>query len=370
MKKFLFCSYPDFSDNALSLFKYMIKKRISGEYIWLYSDVDSINFAESLYDEADNCDIKIIKKNTIAGVWYFLRADYIFTTHGMFEKFPILPWQKKVNLWHGMPLKKIGALLSGSVNMRMTCSISNGSIFDKYISLSFGLEDNQVLKVGAPRNDLFFQRSSFDFSDIFMNNKPVVAWLPTYRKTNTGIDREDGLYKEHSISGLTLDDFEILNETLIKTEKNILIKLHPMDLLNDNEFLQEKINSFSNIKISGRKNDIFSHYSLYQVLQSTDSLITDYSSIYFDYLLLDKPIGLFIYDLDNYSKTRGIIDEVKKQYIGYTISGINSLLEFLNMDSERRSIEMKKLKKAKSVFQSYDKSGNNCKEILSLLNIE
>lgn len=370
MKKFLFCSYPDFSDNALSLFRYMIREKINGEYIWLYSDAESINFVEFLYDENNNCDVKLIKKNTFVGMWHYLSANYIFTTHGMFEKFPILPWQKKINLWHGMPLKKIGALLSENVNMHMTYSISNGKIFDKYISNSFGLDDNQVLKVGSPRNDLLFQRRTFNFNSIFKDQNPVIAWLPTYRKTNIGVDREDGLYLKNSISGLTLDDFVLLNETLVKIKKNILIKLHPMDILNDNIFLLENINSFSNIKISSKKNDLFPHRLLYQLLQNTDSLITDYSSIYFDYLLLDKPIGLFIHDLDNYSKSRGIIDEVKEQYSGFKISDIDSFLEFLNMDSERRLIEIVKLKKVKKVFQSYDKSGYNCKEMLKLLDIK
>lgn len=369
LKKNIFCSYPDFSDNALALFEYMTKNKISGEYIWLYSDIKALEvFKENLdYKLADN--VKFVKKNSVQGIWNYLTGNYIFTTHGMFEQIPLLPWQAKVNLWHGMPLKKIGALLSTSSKLRMSYTISNGSIFDRYIKEAFGVRDSQILKVGYPRNDIFVEPSKFSFTEIFNNNNPVIGWFPTYRKTTTGIVRNDGLYNGNSVTGLTVQDLNVVNKSLILTGKNMIIKLHPMDIINDDKTFVESVNLLSNIKIIDNDSTILSSFSLYEILKCTDSLITDYSSIYFDYLLLNKPIGIFANDLADYSKTRGIIEEVELNFKGYKISDVTSMIKFINLNDKERNDVIKIIAKGKKKFQTYDTEGNNCEKILELLKI-
>lgn len=62
-----------------------------------------------------------------------------------------------------MPLKKIGMLLPGSVKRRISYSISNGSLFNKYIEESFNLESENVIKIESPRNDTIVKPSLFNF---------------------------------------------------------------------------------------------------------------------------------------------------------------------------------------------------------------
>ncbi|MCO5468964.1 CDP-glycerol glycerophosphotransferase family protein [Enterococcus faecium] len=369
MKKIIFCSYPDFSDNALSLFEYMLKNNISGEYVWLYSDAKAAELFEKKIAHKMKNNVKFIKKNSVQGIWNYITGNYVFTTHGMFEQIPLFPWQVKVNLWHGMPLKKIGLLLSTSSKLRMSYTISNGSIFDKYIKEAFGVLDGQILKVGYPRNDVFVDPSRFSFTEIFKNNNSVIGWFPTYRKTKTGVIRDDGAYNEHSITGLTIQDLNVVNDSLLLSGKNMIIKLHPMDIINDDKSFIETINSLSNIKILDNNSTILASFSLYEILKSTDSLITDYSSIYFDYLLLNKPIGIFANDFVDYSETRGIIEEVDLSFKGYKISDVTSMVNFINLDNKERNEVIRIIAEGKKTFQTYDTEGNNCETILKLLNI-
>lgn len=81
------------------------------------------------------------------------------------------------------------------------------------------------------------------------------------------------------------------------------MKLHPKE----EEYYKKTFEGFSNIKLC--TSEFLAKYNLdiYQILSETDLLITDYSSVYFDYLLLDKPILFLNTDLDQYRNNRGFL---------------------------------------------------------------
>jgi CDP-glycerol glycerophosphotransferase (TagB/SpsB family) len=84
-------------------------------------------------------------------------------------------------------------------------------------------------------------------------------------------------------------DFDKLNIKLQQINTTLWLKLHPLDVSNSIKPL-----AFSNIKI------LSGNIDMYPLLKSFDALVTDYSSIYFDYLLLNRPTIFFAYDLENY----------------------------------------------------------------------
>ena len=75
---------------------------------------------------------------------------------------------------------------------------------------------------------------------------------------------------------------------------------------------------------------------LYELLGNTDALLTDYSSVYFDYLLTDKPIGFTIDDFELYGKNRGgyAIDNPLEMMPGMKINTFDDLVQFLTCVSE------------------------------------
>ena len=104
-KLILFNSYPAYSDNALALFEYIMDKRKdivkSYEIIWGQDKNDEVPKYLSKYN------IKNVDKKSPKGIWTYLRAKYIFSTHGYFSGVESGKNQIQVNLWHGCGYKAI-----------------------------------------------------------------------------------------------------------------------------------------------------------------------------------------------------------------------------------------------------------------------
>ena len=105
------------------------------------------------------------------------------------------------------------------------------------------------------------------------------------------------------------------------------MRLHP-----EHDISGISLSEMSNVKIC---NDEFikSHNtSLYKILTYTDALISDYSSIYYDYLLLNKPIALATFDFEHYKNHNGIIvknyDEFKKAFPSVFVESFDDLIAF------------------------------------------
>lgn len=95
MKKYLFCSYPDFSDNSRSLFDYMVEKNFQGKYIWLYSSDNSIDHFKKVLELKGHKDVKLVKKNTIHGLYHYLTANYLFVRMVCLSKFQFCHSKRK-----------------------------------------------------------------------------------------------------------------------------------------------------------------------------------------------------------------------------------------------------------------------------------
>lgn len=127
-------------------------------------------------------------------------------------------------------------------------------------------------------------------------------------------------------------DFQSLNSQLEKLGYAFFLKLHPLTKFSP-------VDKFSNIfQIN---NDV----DIYPFLTYTDFLITDYSSIYFDYLLLDKEIIFIPYDLENYTKNRELyfsFDEITpgKKYYSFSdfINNLNQI-EKLDYSADRKKVK-------------------------------
>lgn len=371
MKKFLFCSTLIFTDNTLAVFNELRNKHIKGKYVWLCKDHKEVEKGRKLIANSINKGEKIyfVKKNSLLGIYHFTFSNYIFYTHGIFEKISVFPWQKKINLWHGMPLKTIGHYTESSVNFHFDYTIGNSPVFIEPLSVAFGINKEKILKIGSPRNDMIFEKSNFKFNELFFNNYRTIIWMPTFR---SDIYSEEIIanYNDDFLSVLSYTEIPSFNDFLSEIKINILIKIHPMDILNENKNIDEINSRCSNIKVDTYKTKLLPD-NIYSILSKTDALITDYSSIYFDYLLLGNPVAIVVSDENEYSKNRGFIPEVERKIEGYKIKNLSQLKSFLlNLTDETKLESMKKLtKKQKKVFQKYDNSPNNSEILLKKLKI-
>ena len=218
-----------------------------------------------------------------------------------------------VNLWHGMPLKKIGNLESGMENIDynfFTKLVSSSDLFTPIMKAAFKAKDDQMLLVGNIRNDELFEEKK---------DKNII-WMPTYRNSKNYHDSQDAF-----IFSLDKLEFNKINKILEEYEYHLYIKLHPLE---ESQFKFK--NNYSNIHMLTE--DIISQYygTLYKFLGTTSALITDYSSVFLDYYLLNRPVAFTINDYEEYKENRGFVfDDVKSLMAGPTINNLDELLKFL-----------------------------------------
>jgi CDP-glycerol glycerophosphotransferase len=327
----LFASQPDFSDNASAFFKFILEKKErkkNCKIIWLVDNNNKIDCKNKIQNCTNslNATINVVTKNSILGIWYYFRSKFVFYTHGVYLGVKIPKNHIVINLWHGMPLKNIGFLDGKEVVAKSSLAISTSKIYQDIISKSFDLSLENVLITGQPRCDLLFKK--VNLSQIFSlpsDLDKLILWLPTYRSSIVGDKRVDGNFKE-SLPVLSDEDLFTLNSHLKSKNYYLIIKLHVMDILNEVDFKQ-----YSNIRVVTNYEFISLNISLYELLGNIDLLLTDFSSVYIDFLLTLKPVGFLFNDLDNYNSSRGFVFENYKEYMpGVKMNNLNSLLSFLD----------------------------------------
>ena len=171
------------------------------------------------------------------------------------------------------------------------------------MATTFNLDPKKVLITGQPRNDAFFNNNKINevnsILEIDLNKySKIIFYIPTFRN---GIGRTDGIINTNNLINLAEYDENSLNDFLVKNNYLLVAKLHPLE--ESSIDMKEQ----TNIKILDSKNMLDYQIILNEILNLSDILITDYSSVYFDYLILDKPILFTNIDEAEYMKNRGFV---------------------------------------------------------------
>ena len=321
----LFTSTPNYSDNSLAVYEFLYKVyKNDFKFIWLFENKKEINLDKK---------IVYVKRHSLKGLYYFFRSKYIFHTHGLYLN-ATTKQQIVFSLWHGMPLKRIQYLfpkdLTNIANRKLNINITiaTSDLMAEIVSRCFNCDISKVKVVGLPRNDYLFDK--LKFKNIPEDQK-VIVWMPTYRD---GINRKEGVQYEFGLPIVNSKNYSEINEWCSKNNICIIIKFHPYQKINN------ILSGLSNIKIVSE--DIVDEKKhFYSYLGSADALITDYSSVYIDYLSIDKPIGFILEDYAKYKDDRGFVFDNPIEYMpGVHIYNIEELKNFIeeiahNIDSSK-----------------------------------
>lgn len=317
----VFNSFPDYTDNSYAVYRYLMNnKKYKYKLIWIFNDKTSI----CKYQE-----VTAYYKFSFKAFYYFAKAKFVFSTHGLYSFLELNQGLKLVNLWHGMPLKTIGSMdlqRDGSSPTKADYLIATSEFFQKIMAKSFNdLPIDRVLLTGQPRNDLLFEETLF-FENYGIDIKQfnsIGIWLPTYRQSIVGDIRKDGVYNENGISFLTMNELQKLDDFLQKSSSLLIVKLHPMDALQYVDFAHLK--NLIIIKPKEFKEQ------LYPLLGKCDYLLTDYSSVWIDYCILKRPIGFVMNDIEEYKKSRGLtIENLDEKLPGTIINTFDKLTSFIS----------------------------------------
>lgn len=316
-RKIVFCSFPDYSDNAYAVYAYIVahpEQYATFKPVWLLNDPKAVNLPTG----------KAVKKRSFKGILEYCRAGMVFHTHGTFGNCPV-KGQTQVSLWHGMPLKTIMELDATHADFppfEFDLTVATSPLFQDVMSRAFGCDTADCPVTGLPRNDLLFESKPLTaiLDEPIPEHDRMVLWMPTYRQGIIGDVRVDGKPMQDGIGFMTPDELSELNVYLEQNRTLMLIKVHPMQDLTPFEGL-----SYSHIRILSSLDA-----PLYHLVGQADALLTDYSSVYIDYLLLDRPIGFVVDDLEEYGDSRGFVfDDPQAVMPGKFIYNKEDLYAFL-----------------------------------------
>lgn len=358
--------------NNYALYKYFINNEYNNAY-QIYYAMPNIKLSER-DTSSKSVDLNYLLNKLIV-IFIFMKSKYVFYDNSNI-RIPSSKNQKIVNLWHGTPLKKIGFMANSATKLSknaLNCFdkilLSNDVQDDIYIQ-SFHLNKDQLLHLGSPRNDLIFNSKS-KFPTVikdYNNFRKHIIWMTTYRVTNDGVAHIDDV--QWSDTGIPLlinfSTLEQMNQFL--KERNILmiLKMHN----NNSQNHLQNIN-FSNIRYLSENDFLSQNIQMYELLNETDALITDYSSIYFDYLLTNKPIGFILNDYDNYKKVNGLYYDNIDYYLPgkhiFNYSELENFLDEISVGIDNYSLQRRKIN---SIFNKYDYNGKNTEKLLEYLEIK
>ena len=283
--------------NSRYLFEYVKENLPEITPLFVINDPELRNSLSSKYGKQyfiETESIQGLRQALSAGVWFTSAGLPAYGT-GLHKKRLI------INLWHGVPLKKI-ALLDPNLKKaariyfkkifseNYTCILTTSHELIPLMARSFAVSEDKIKVWGQPRNDGLFQKN--DCREILGQLFPD---LPEYTKTvlYAPTFRDYG-----QVQLFPFKDFDQKQLEAFLDEKNMLlfIRTHVAEQGSAAPYLGKRIRFLGNEQAE----------DVTGILNIFDCLITDYSSIYIDYLLTDKPMIFLPYDRQQYLDGRGM----------------------------------------------------------------
>lgn len=283
--------------NSRYLFEYVKENLPEITPLFVINDPELRNSLSSKYGKQyfiETESIQGIRQALSAGVWFTSAGLPAYGT-GLHKKRLI------INLWHGVPLKKI-ALLDPNLKKaariyfkkifseNYTCILTTSHELIPLMARSFAVSEDKIKVWGQPRNDGMFQKNDCRkilgqlFPDLPEYTKTVL-YAPTFRDYG-------------QVQLFPFKDFDQKQLEAFLDEKNMLlfIRTHVAEQGSAAPYLGKRIRFLGNEQAE----------DVTGILNIFDCLITDYSSIYIDYLLTDKPMIFLPYDRQQYLDGRGM----------------------------------------------------------------
>lgn len=333
LKYVIFESVPDLSDNTKAVFDEMISRGINKKYkfVWLVADSTKVTqeFENTMFVDFENDSFKLL--------YYKLRAKSLIFCNSLIEKAS----DKTISFYltHATQIKDSSSYYRAPEDIDY-CLVTSEA-FKPLMSKVYGIDEKKIVASGFPRNDILFKPSP-RAHQIFENQfDKIIVWYPTFRQS------KGGRVVEGCNSMPIIHDEKLaikINETL--KEKNILIVLKP-HFAQDISFLTKL--DLSNIRIIDDSFFVKNSISSYEFVAGCDALLTDYSSIYFDYLACDKPIGVVWEDIEHYRQNRGFCMDIDYYMSGaekiYTVDDFLNFVQHLHLGDDVAKSQRQQIRK-------------------------
>jgi len=287
-------------DSPLAIFLHLIDNPKYSKYkhVW------ALNSLENCYDKKylNHPRVKFVKVHSKEYLKYLCKSKFLINNTSFPTYFQKKEGQIYINTWHGTPLKTLGKHMKGVIGQHK--NIQRNFLQSDYIlhpnkytadiiaeshDLN-GIYTGKMVVEGYPRMDLTINSNRKNILDKLKNivdikeDEKIILYAPTWRgEVNNVIDIKDEIK-------------DIINKmyNLMPKGYKLLLKIHTL--------------AYKFVKEDSKLKEICipDSFDTNELLSVVDILITDYSSIFFDYLVTGKPIIYFVYDKEIYSEERGL----------------------------------------------------------------
>lgn len=311
---------------------------------------------DSKYADDDNCRYV----DHLSSIFYYMRAKHVFYTAG---QLPIKPSKTQcvLHLQHGISFKTCGSLtkINNGDEFYFTACIATSDIYKPIYSKAFKCDESNIIINSEPVTDIFW--GGYFKYDLGTFDK-ILLWTPTFRQSDY-LGYDDSTIEE-LLPAFKEDDYEELNGFLAKLNFKLIVKIHPSQDLSRYKKLK-----FSNLEILSNKDFEVRGMELYNLLPQVDLLIADYSSIFLQFLLLDKPICFVIPDIDVYGLRRGFVFDDPESYMpGKKIKSKEEFYDYILEFAYGKDEYKNEREKVKKIIHKY-RDGKSCERLIGISEI-
>ena len=360
----------DFRGNPKYLYLHLIQNKSKYEFYWSAG-------VRSLTEELFKKKYPVFYRYSLKGFWKILRAKYIIiekSSKDVYYTDQILGRFNFIQTWHGITLKKIGqdainekkgnpgkSILANKIIWNLLRKTKQLSMMKYKFLLATSSSNNRILKkaflnknvvtLGYPRNDIFFNKKLLynDLGSILKlyNYSKIILYAPTFRDNSENVKPfSNELYLK-------------LNEYLSDNNILMIIKKHPLER---NIEIPEGLNNIKDV--SSKVDDIQELYYY------TDILISDYSGAVNDFILTNRRVIYYLYDIENYeNKCRALYYNLFETLSGPFAENENELFELIKSSEiwSKNDHYRKRYEKQKKIFHKYQ-DGNSSKRFFEYIN--
>jgi hypothetical protein len=296
--------FPETEGNGLEVARALLE-RYDGRVVWLQDGDQPAEVAALASD-----GMVLVPKASLRGLREYLRAEAVLFTHGLYGSPRPVGRKPIVNIWHGDGPKDVRPDNGVGGRISSTYMVGSTRLFSGHQAVAFDVPADRVLVTGNPRTDQFWRPVERDRLAHLRITGEFVVWMPTFRRTRAvGAMRKQSETSDPE-DGTGPAELGVLLEGLRGRGLQLVIKPHPMDA---EQRLWDGAVTITDEDL-GRAG-----VSLYAVLGCSRGLVTDYSSVWVDYLLLDRPLAFLVPDRDSYSRAlvpADVLDWVPGELVG------------------------------------------------------
>ena len=334
-----------FADNSKGTFLYLNenKERLGIKKVFWYTN------DQKIYEALSKKGYDVLYRLNVRSIFWHLRSAVHIVDQGSHD---ILGWLStgaiKINMWHGIPLKSIGRDSADGIKgvRRIIIDWSSGGAWrgcfgvapsdkaSQLLSSGLGIDINKFLIMTYPRTLELYKAKRRSRDELYR-----VFYLPTFRDNG----------KKCPLLDLDLSEF---NKKLRENSIVLKVKPHYADKAD-----WEIVSSYSNIIILNAEDDVYDN------LMMTDLLITDYSSVYFDFMITERPILFYCYDFEYYQKSdRGFLLDYDEYTPGEKTKDssrlIDEILKIKNCEQQYRDRYEYQYKRINEEINRYNEQPN------------